>query len=81
MENSSAQIMQLVPTFVVGLVYAAVVFVVARKRGLNPWGWTIGAVVPLVGIFVSAVFMLLTFLSMLDRLNALEEKTAPTARV
>jgi ATP/ADP translocase len=68
----NAQLLQLLPTFIVGAIYAAVVFVMARKRNLNPWGWTIGALIPVVGIFVSAVFMLLTFLSVLDRLNALE---------
>ena len=73
-----AQMLQLMPTFIVGLIYAAIVYVVARKRGLNPWGWTLGALIPVFGIIVSAVFMLLTFLSMLDRLNALEGKAKPS---
>lgn len=63
---------QFIPAIVIGLIYAVVVYVIARKRRINPWGWTIGAAIPIIGMLVAAVFYLLSFLSVLDRLNALE---------
>ncbi|WP_157223713.1 hypothetical protein [Caulobacter sp. AP07] len=67
-----AQMIQFMPMIVLSLFYVAIVYVIARKRGINPWGWTIGTLVPGVGLVVSAIFFFLTFLSVLDRLNALE---------
>ena len=64
--------MQLIPITLVGLVYAAIVFVVARKRRINPWGWTIGSLVPGIGLIVAGIFWILTLLSVLDRLDKLE---------
>ena len=69
-------IIQFMPIMFLQLIYAAIVFVVAQKRHVNPWIWTIASLVPVCGLFVSGVFMLLSFLSMLDRLNVLENKTA-----
>jgi len=66
--------LQLFPAFILGFIYAAVVFVVARKRGVNPWPWALATLVPVVGLIVSAVFFLLTLLSILDRLNVLEKE-------
>jgi hypothetical protein len=63
---------QLAPMFLLGLFYAAVVYVVARKRKINPWGWTIATLIPGIGLIASGIFFLLTFLSILDRLNVLE---------
>jgi hypothetical protein len=63
---------QLAPMILFGLFYAAVVYVVARKRKVNPWVWTIATLIPAIGLIVSGIFFLLTFLSILDRLNALE---------
>ncbi|HLY56095.1 MAG TPA: hypothetical protein VKS60_11090 [Stellaceae bacterium] len=68
------QIVAFLPLTIFGWVYAAIVFVVARKRAINPWGWTIGSAVPAFGTLVSAVFMILTLLSILDRLNDLERR-------
>ena len=80
MEPSGENIfIQLIPSIVLGVIYAAVVFVIARKRGVNPWGWTIATLVPLIGLLVSAVFFLTTLLSSLDRLNALEGRSAPAS--
>jgi hypothetical protein len=59
---------------VIGVIYAVIVYVIARKRRVNPWPWTIGALIPGIGLLVSAVFYLLTLFSVLDRLNALEDK-------
>ena len=57
-----------------GLVAAAIVFVLAKKRGIAPWPWTLGSAAPLVGLAVAAIFLLLTVTSILDRLNALERR-------
>lgn len=65
-------IIQLAPVTLLGAIYAVIVFVVAKKRGINPWLWTIGSFIPIIGWLVSGIFLLLTFLSMLDRLNELE---------
>jgi len=66
-------IIQLAPVALVGAIYAVVVFIVAKKRSLNPWLWTLGSLIPIIGWLVSGLFLLLTFLSMLDRLNELEK--------
>ncbi|MBL8556296.1 MAG: hypothetical protein JNL41_18625 [Phenylobacterium sp.] len=58
--------------FIVGVVYAIVVYVIARKRRVNPWPWTIATLIPAIGLLVAAIFYLLSFLSVLDRLNKLE---------
>lgn len=66
--------LQFLPLTILSFIYAAVVYVVAKKRRINPWGWTIATLVPAIGpIFVGPIFMLLSFLSVLDRLNKLEE--------
>jgi hypothetical protein len=70
-----SQLVQLAPMMVLGLIYAAIVFIVARKRGVNPWVWTIATLLPGVGLIVSGIFFLLTFFSVLDRLNALEQNS------
>ncbi|CAN5870351.1 hypothetical protein BH11PSE1_BH11PSE1_29850 [soil metagenome] len=77
--SSSAVIMQLLPSMILGVIYAIVVFVIARKRRINPWGWTIATLIPIFGLIVAAIFFLMTFLSVLDRINALED--ASTSRV
>jgi hypothetical protein len=69
----ASALIQLAPLMVLEVVYAAVVYVVARKRNVNPWAWTIGTLVPGLGLFVSAIFFLVTLLSVLDRLNVLEK--------
>ncbi len=77
MDGAQSAIVQFIPIMIIGLVYAVIVFVVAGKRRQNPWPWTIAAVIPLIGVFVSGLYLLLTFLSVLDRLNALEQSTRP----
>jgi len=75
MGNSPANlIIQLTPALVLGLIYASLVFVTARKRGVNPWIWAAGTLVPFVGLLVGAVFFFVTILSMLDRLTKLEDQ-------
>ena len=74
MESGGPQdfLIQMIPTLILGAIYAWTVFVIARKRGINPWGWTIASLVPILGLIVAGVFYLLSFLAVLDRLNALE---------
>jgi hypothetical protein len=60
------------PLIVLSLIYASLVYVTAKKRNINPWGWTIGTVIPFFGMFVAAIFFFVTLLSILDRLNTLE---------
>jgi hypothetical protein len=67
-----ATILQFVPIMIICVVYAVIVFIIAKKRGINPWIWTITTLIPVIGIFVAAVFMLLSFLSVFDRLSTLE---------
>lgn len=67
---------QLAPLVIVGVIYAVAVFVVARKRQVYPWGWTIGALIPLAGFLVALTFFVATILSILDRLDSLETRRA-----
>jgi uncharacterized membrane protein YoaK (UPF0700 family) len=69
----------MLPMFILGVIYAAIVYVIARKRRINPWGWTIASLIPAIGLLVAGVFWVITLLSVLDRLNALEDgQTAKT---
>lgn len=67
-------IIQLAPVTLLGLIYAAIVYNIAKKRGVNPWPWVIGSIIPGFGVIVSGIFFLVSFLSVFDRLNALEGK-------
>ena len=76
MESPATGILvQLLPLTIFSLIYAVLVFVMARKRRINPWPWTIATAIPFIGLFVFGVFFYVTLLSMLDRLNALEAGT------
>ena len=68
-------ILQFLPLMTLQLIYAAIVYALARKRRINPWPWTIATLVPFLGIFVFPLFFLVTLLSVLDRLNVLEAQT------
>jgi hypothetical protein len=52
--------------------YAAFIFVIARKRKMNPWPWTLGTLVPFAGLLIGGIFQVNTFLSILGRLDTLE---------
>ena len=67
-------IIQFIPLLILQALYAAVVFVVARKRGLNPLVRSLISLVPLIGLIFAGLFVLLSFLSVLDRLNRLEKE-------
>ncbi|WP_340646716.1 hypothetical protein [Phenylobacterium sp.] len=74
-------IIQFIPSIILGILYAIVVFLVARKRRINPWGWTIATLIPIIGLVVAAVFFCVTLLSILDRLNGLEGISTPKVSV
>lgn len=67
-------LIQFIPAVIFSVIYAAIVYAIARRRRINPWVWTIATLVPIIGMIVSWVFLLLSFLSVLDRLNALEDE-------
>lgn len=72
MDPNDNLLIQLIPAIIFSLIYAVIVYAVARRRRLNPWPWTIATLIPVIGMIVAGVFLLLSFLSVLDRLNALE---------
>jgi|CXWL01.1.fsa_nt_gi hypothetical protein len=69
-------LMQLLPSMIIQIIYSIVVFKMARKQGWNAWLWTIGSLIPIIGLIVLAVAQATTILKTLDRLNVLEGKTA-----
>lgn len=69
---ASDMVIQFIPLMTLQLLYVAIVFVLARKRGVGPWLWSIGSLVPGLGLIVAGAFMLISFLTVFDRLNALE---------
>ena len=71
-EGTTGLLIQLFPLIFMGAIYAVVVFFTARKRGVNPWPWTVASLIPAIGLIVSGVFMLLSWFAILDRLNRLE---------
>ena len=71
-QPASDIILQFVPLFIFSLIYAVPIFIIAQKRKVNPWLWTVGTLVPLFGLFVAAIFFVTTIMSMIDRLDALE---------
>jgi hypothetical protein len=58
--------------FIAGF-YAWIIYLVARRRGVNPIPWILGTFIPVIGFIVAGVFFVLTLLSILDRLSALEQ--------
>ena len=58
-------------------VYAVVVYNVAIKRreyNVIPWVWTCFTLIPFLGVMLANLFLILSFLSVLDRLTALESR-------
>lgn len=77
MDSTGYALMQFGPLLLISAIYAALIYVVANRRRINPWGWMIGTMIPMIGFIVAAVFFYTTLLSMLDRLNALEGRSNP----
>jgi hypothetical protein len=60
------------PSYVFNIVFAVFVFITARKRRINSVGWTLGTLIPFLGLLIGGIFQLNTMLSILNRLDALE---------
>jgi hypothetical protein len=45
MDPNDNLLTQLIPAIVFSLVYAVIVYAVARKRRVNPWPWTIATLI------------------------------------
>lgn len=52
-EASSGGFVALIPLLVVGVILAFVVHTLAKQKGLEPWKWTILALIPFVNGFVA----------------------------
>jgi hypothetical protein len=69
-----AMILQILPVMVIQCFYAIGAFVISRKRGVNPWPWTLVSLVPFVGLIAVPVFLYAMLGAIFDRLRALEGK-------
>ena len=69
---AGSPVASLLPLLFVGVLWGAVIFFIARKRGDNPWLWAVVCGLPLIGGVMTVVYLLLTLHSILDRLNRLE---------
>ncbi len=67
---------QFLPVMVFQALLAWLVYLIATKRGINPWPWTLGTLVPSIGLLVSAVFHSLSLAAAFERLRALEDGSA-----
>ncbi len=61
------------------LPFAIGAFYLAPKMGRNPWLWAIVLFVPIVNLVVIYIFFFLVLGAMLDRLNAILERTRNVA--
>ncbi len=66
-------LISVLPYEFIAVFYAWIIHLVARRRNLNPVPWMLGTFIPVVGFIVAGVFFVLTLLSILDRLAALEQ--------
>jgi len=62
----------LFPTLILELALAVPIFMIAKKRSVNAWLWTVLNFVPLFGWVFSIFFYAATVLSILDRIDRLE---------
>ena len=70
-----ATTLQMLPIMLVQVFYAWGAFGILRKRGVNPWPWTLASLIPGIGIFVVPVFLYWMLGAIFDRLRALEGKS------
>lgn len=66
-------IIQFIPLMTLSLIWAWPIFLIAKKQGRNPWLWAILVIIPLVNVVTFSVFWVLTIMTILDRLNAMEK--------
>lgn len=71
-----AIILQILPVMVIQCFYAIGAFVISKKRGVNPWPWTVVSLVPFIGLIAVPVFLYVMLGAIFDRLRALEGKSA-----
>jgi hypothetical protein len=71
-DQNATLLMQLAPLMLWQLIFLVVSFVTCLKRRVNPWPWTIGMLIPGLGLPIYAIFSLVTWYSILDRLNKIE---------
>lgn len=69
-------ILQLVPLVVTQAPFVVAAFFISKKRGVNPWPWTIAASVPVLGIFVGFAFSFVMLATLFERLRDLEDKAS-----
>lgn len=65
-------LMQILPVMIWQVIFVVITFVTCLKRRVNPWPWAIGTLIPGLGVLVYLIFSLVSWFSVLDRLNALE---------
>ncbi len=64
-----------VPMYVVTLVFAFGAFYLAPKIGANRWLWLLLCLIPVFNFFTICAFLFRAWGGMLDRLNAVNERT------
>jgi len=67
-----AMILQLIPLMLLQGLYAYGAFFILKKRGVNPWPWTLATLVPFVGFFAPPFFIYTMLAALFDRLRDLE---------
>ena len=71
-QSTQDMIIQFLPASILGLIWAVPVYKTCKKRGVNPWLWTLACLVPVVSLITVTVFWVTTIMSILDRLNAVQ---------
>lgn len=74
LSTSGGLIAQLFPLILVQVFYAVSAFIISRKRGTNPWPWTVASLIPVLGLFAGAIFPYVMLAALFDRIRALEGK-------
>ncbi len=70
---TSSLVFQILTAEVVGVICAAIIFILARRQHVTSRGWVLWSLVPGIGPLMLAAFLFLTVRSVLDRLDALEK--------
>ncbi len=74
-DPTTGLIMQLLPSLLIQIPLVILTWRICRKRGVSPWGWSIGVAIPIVGLFWwSLAFIPTSIMAAFDRLNAMQGK-------
>lgn len=68
-------VIELVPLFFLTLPFAFGAFYLAPKIGANRWLWLVLCLIPIVNVYAICAFLFRTWGRMLDRLNALDDRS------